>query len=108
MVAPGDDRRPGRRAKRRRMELRVAQAVLRNAIERWGGNHATEGARHAVAGIVGHDQQDIGCPLGGTIWGGGAQSQKDWLTKLVVAGHTDWNLPAWYLCLLSGRQDWRK
>ena len=47
------------------MELRVAQPRLGDAIQ-WGRDDAAEGARHAVALVVGHDEQHVGRALGGT------------------------------------------
>ena len=41
------------------MEVRVAQSGLRNAIHRWSGHNAAEGARCAKTLIIRHDQQDI-------------------------------------------------
>src|SRR5208282_3291694 len=46
------------------MELRVSQSSFGNAIERWRRNDAAEGARNAVALVIGHDQEDIGRALG--------------------------------------------
>ena len=64
MVASGNQRRPRRRAECRGVELRVAQPHLRDAIQRRCRNDAAERAGNAVAGIVGHDQQDVGRALG--------------------------------------------
>lgn len=41
------------------MEVRVAQAVLRNAVERGRRDHTAEGARNRVTGVVGHDQENV-------------------------------------------------
>ncbi len=64
VVAARDEGRAGRRAERRGVELGVAQAGLRNAIERGCRDHAAEGARHAIALVVRHDQQDVRGALG--------------------------------------------
>ena len=64
VVAPGDQRRARRRAQRRRMELRVAQPRVGDAVERRRRDHAAEGARRAEADVVGHDQQHVGRALG--------------------------------------------
>ena len=64
MVAPGDERGARRRAERGGVDVVVAQTVLRDAIHRRRRNDAAEGARHAEAGVVGHDEQDVGRALG--------------------------------------------
>ena len=64
MVAAGDQRRPRRRAERGRVELRVAQARLRDAVQCGRRNDAAERAGNAVPVIVGHDQQDVRRTLG--------------------------------------------
>jgi hypothetical protein len=63
MVAAGDQGGAGRRTQRRRMEVGEAQPVLGYPVERRRRNHAAEGRGNAVAGIVGDDQEDIGCAL---------------------------------------------
>ena len=45
VVAPGDQRRPRRRAQRGRVEIGVAQPVIGDAVERRRRDHAAEGAR---------------------------------------------------------------
>ena len=64
VVAAGDQRRPRRRAKRRRVELRVAQPRLGDAVQVRRRDDAAKGARHAVALVVGHDEQHVGRALG--------------------------------------------
>ena len=64
MVAAGDQRRPRGRAQRGGVELRVAQSRLGDAIQRGRRDDAAEGARNAVALVVGHDEQDVGRALG--------------------------------------------
>ncbi len=63
VVAAGDQRRARRRAQRRRMHLRIAQALIGDTVERGRRDDAAEGARHAVARIVRHDQQHVGRAL---------------------------------------------
>ena len=63
VVAPGDQRGARRRAQRGGIKLRVTQPVLRNAIHGRRRDDAAERAGHAEAGIVGHDQQDVGRAL---------------------------------------------
>jgi isocitrate/isopropylmalate dehydrogenase len=53
-----------RRTERGRVELRVAQPVLRQPIHRGRGNRAAERARRPEADIVGEDEQDVGRTLG--------------------------------------------
>ena len=64
VVAARDQRRPRRRAERRREDAVVAQAVLRNAVHRGRRNDAAERARHAEAGVIGHDEQYVRRILG--------------------------------------------
>ena len=64
VVAPGDQRRPRRRAQRGGMEIGVAQTALGDAIKRRGRDDAAEGARCAKTVVVGHDQQHVGRALG--------------------------------------------
>ena len=70
VVAAGDQRGPRRRAKRGGVELRVAQPRLRDAIHRRCRDDTAEGARHAVALIVGHDEQHVRRALGRHHGGG--------------------------------------
>src|SRR5262245_21209896 len=49
------------RAECGRVELRIAQSSLSNPIQCWRRDHAAESATYAVALIVCHDQQDVGC-----------------------------------------------
>ena len=63
VVAAGDQRGARRRAQRGRVKVGVAEAVGGDAVERRRRNDAAEGAGDAVAGIVGHDQQNVGCAL---------------------------------------------
>ena len=46
------------------MELNVAQPRLGNAVQVRGRDDAAKGARHAVALVVGHDEQHVGRALG--------------------------------------------
>ena len=64
MVAPGDERRARGRAQRCGMELSVAQPGLRDTVQGRRRDDAAERARHAEAGIIGHDEQDIGRVFG--------------------------------------------
>ena len=64
VVAPGDQRGARRRAQRGGEHAVVAQALVRDAVHGRRRDHAAEGARHAEAGVVGHDQQDVGRLLG--------------------------------------------
>ena len=59
MVAPGDQRRSRGRAQRRRVEFRVAQSSLGDAVHGRGRDRAAERTRHAVTLVIGHDQQHI-------------------------------------------------
>ena len=40
-------------------EVRVTQAVVRNAIERGRGDNSAKRARHTESRVVGHDQQNV-------------------------------------------------
>src|SRR5580700_4381362 len=64
VVAAGNERRARGRAKRRGVELRVAQPRLRDAVQVWCRNDAAESARHTVALVIGHDEQDVRCSFG--------------------------------------------
>ena len=64
MVATRDQRRARRRTKRGGVELGVAQSGVGDAIHRGRRDDTTEGARNAVALVVGHDEKDIGRALG--------------------------------------------
>ena len=59
VIATRDQRRPRRRAQRGRVEVGVAQPGLRDAIQSRTGDDAAEGARHAEAVVVRHDEQDV-------------------------------------------------
>jgi hypothetical protein len=59
MIAAGDQRRAGGRTQSGRMEIGVAQAVLRNPVQRRRWNDAAECRGHAKAGIIGDDQKHI-------------------------------------------------
>ena len=63
MVAARDHRRPRRRAERRRVEVRVAQSRLGDAIHGRGGDDAAEGARRAETLVIRHDEQHVGRAL---------------------------------------------
>ncbi len=56
MVAAGDERRTGRRTERGRVEVRVAQPVLCDAVQSRRRNHAAKRARRPEPAVVGHDQ----------------------------------------------------
>ena len=60
VVAAGDERRPRRRAERGGVELRVAQARIRETIHRRRRDDTAKGSGDAVALIVGHYQQHVG------------------------------------------------
>ena len=60
VVAPGQQRRARRRAERGRVKARVAEAVLREAVEIGRRNLPAERAPLAEAGIVDQDEQDVG------------------------------------------------
>ena len=64
MVAPGEQPRPSGRAERAGVELRVAQAVLRQPVKGGRRDRPAERTRGAEANVVGHDQQDVGRALG--------------------------------------------
>src|SRR6266576_7017354 len=59
VIAAGDQRCPRRRAERRRVKLRIPQSRVGNAIHAWGRDDTAEGAGHAIALIIGHDQQHV-------------------------------------------------
>ena len=59
VIVAGEQRGSRRRAERRGMEARIAQARLRDAVERRRRYHATEGAGRTKTDIVGHDEQDV-------------------------------------------------
>ena len=64
VVAAGNQRCPRRRAQRRRVKLRIAQARLGDSIHVWGRDDTAEGAGHAIALVIGHDQQHVWRALG--------------------------------------------
>ena len=59
VVAPGDQGRAGRRAQRRRVEIRVAQPAVRDAIQGGCRDDAAERAVRGIAGVVHHDEQHV-------------------------------------------------
>ena len=59
MVPARDQRSAGRRAERRGVEIRIAQAIVGDAVERRRRNDAAEGRGRGEANVVGHDEQDI-------------------------------------------------
>ena len=59
VIAARDQRRPRRRAQRGRVEVRVAQPGVRDAIQSRTWDDAAESARHAEAVVVRHDEQDV-------------------------------------------------
>src|SRR6266480_3491132 len=64
MVAAGDQRGPRGRTERGGMELSVAQSCLGDAVQRRRRNDPAESAGHAVALVIGHDEQDVRRALG--------------------------------------------
>ena len=62
-VAPGEKRRPRRRAERRDVKSVVAQTPLRDPRVVRGVDRAAERAWVAEARIVDEDQQDVGCAI---------------------------------------------
>ena len=60
MVSAGDERRSRRRAQRRGKHAIVAQTLVGDAVHSRRRDHPAESARHAEAGIVGDDEQDVG------------------------------------------------
>src|SRR6516162_2851138 len=69
MVAPSDQRSPGWRAERRGMELRIFEPCFGNAVHCWRRDYTPVRAGHTEAGIIGHDQQNIGGLFGCTTRG---------------------------------------
>ena len=63
-VAPRHKRRSRRRAKGGGMELRVAQSIRRDAVHGRRWNNTAEGTSYAVALIVGHYEEHVGCSRG--------------------------------------------
>src|SRR5262245_31393078 len=59
MVAAGDQRSARRRAECCRVELRVTQPCLCNAVQRRRWDHAAKGAADSIALVVRHDEQDV-------------------------------------------------
>src|SRR6266481_9486135 len=99
MIAASDQRRPRGRAKSRGVELRVTQSRLGYAIHRGRRDYTAKGARHAVALVIGHDEQDVRRTLGRhdarrPVWlgiGGGfldhaAERQRWWRDLFPVNG----------------------
>ena len=64
MIAAGDQRSARRRTERGGIDLGVAQPVLRDAIHGRRRDDTAVGAGHGEAGVVGHDEQDVGRALG--------------------------------------------
>src|SRR5581483_654391 len=64
VVATGEQAGAGRRAQRRGVEVRVAQAVPREPVEVGGFDVRAEAAELRVADVVEHDEQDVrrACP----------------------------------------------
>jgi len=60
VVAAGDERRPGGRAQRGGVEVRVAQPRLRDPVQRRRRDDASKRAIDAIALVVGHDEQHVG------------------------------------------------
>ena len=63
MIAAGDECRARRRAQRGRVEIRVAQAALGDAVHGGRRYDAAECARSAETLVIGHDQQNVGSAL---------------------------------------------
>jgi hypothetical protein len=61
VIAPGQQRRSGRRAKSSGMKLGVAKAFPRQPIHRRRRNRPAERAARAEANIVGYDQENVRC-----------------------------------------------
>src|SRR4029450_2147585 len=59
MVAACDNCCSRRRAQRRRMEIRVTQAIPRDAIHRRRGYHAAKRARRTETLVIRHDEQNV-------------------------------------------------
>src|SRR5438067_1208242 len=64
MVAAGDQRGPRGRTERGGMKLYIAQSRLRDAVQRGRRDDPAEGARNAVALVIGHDEKDVRRTLG--------------------------------------------
>ena len=64
VVAAGEQRRARGRRDRRGVELRVAQPVLGQLVQRRRVAGPAEGARRAEADVIEEDDDDIGSPLG--------------------------------------------
>ena len=60
VVAPGQERRPRRRADRRRVERVVADAFVGDARQRWGVDRPAVGVGQAEADVVKQDDEDVG------------------------------------------------
>jgi hypothetical protein len=89
VVAAGDQRGARRRAQRGRVELRVAQAVLGDAVERW----ASGSRRRKVLGTPKPESSvmissTLGAPFGGTTVGGhqGLEVLASWVITPPKAG----------------------
>ena len=67
-IAPGQQRGAGRRTDGDGVELVITQSGLRERVEGRRGDRAAKGAAGTKADIVGHDDQDIGSPVGGADW----------------------------------------
>ena len=63
MVASGQDAGARRRAERRRVHVVVAQAVRRQAVDIRRLDRAAVTAKLAKAGVVQHDEEDVGRPF---------------------------------------------
>ena len=64
MIAAGQERRARGRADRRRVEGVVADALARDARERWRVDRPAVGVGQAEADVVQHDDEDVGRILG--------------------------------------------
>ena len=64
MIASCDQRRACRRAEGRRVEPRITQSAVGDAIQGWRWDHSAERARRAKPAIVCHDQEHVGRALG--------------------------------------------
>ena len=70
MVAPGQQAGPGRRAQRRHVQVVVAQALLRQPIDRRRFDRGAVAAEAGEADVVEEHHHHIGRVLGGLAAGG--------------------------------------
>src|SRR5208282_765837 len=82
VIAPGEQRRAGRRAKRRRVELCVAHPILSQLIHGGRWNWSTKSTAGCKADIIRQDEQYVrrsfgGFDLGWKVTGGVSDSGTD-------------------------------